>query len=110
MNTMTYKGYSARIEYDDKDSIFVGHLVGINDIVGFHAESVAELQAAFRESVDDYLDVCEKLGQPPNKPASGKMVLRIPPEIHTAAMTAAKLAGQSLNKWAADVFRKAVNN
>ena len=68
MNTMTYKGYSARIEYDDKDSIFVGHLVGINDIVGFHAESVAELQAAFRESVDDYLDVCEKLGQPPNKP------------------------------------------
>jgi predicted HicB family RNase H-like nuclease len=110
MNTMTYKGYSARIEYDDKDNIFVGHLVGINDIVGFHAESVAELQAAFRESVDDYLDVCEKLGQSPNKPASGKMVLRIPPEIHTAAMTAAKLAGLSLNKWAADVFRKAANS
>ena len=110
MNTMTYKGYSARIEYDDKDNIFVGHLVGINDIVGFHAESVAELQAAFRESVDDYLDVCEKLGQSPNKPASGKMVLRIPPEIHTAAMTAAKLAGLSLNKWAADVFKKAANS
>jgi predicted HicB family RNase H-like nuclease len=47
MKTMTYKGYAARIEYSDEDRCFVGHIVGINDIVGFHGEPVAKLRAAF---------------------------------------------------------------
>ena len=80
-NTMTFKSYSARIEYDDEDTIFVGHLAGIKDIVGFHAESVAEsvaeLRKAFESAVDDYLAACEKLGQAPDKTASGKMMLRV---------------------------------
>ncbi|MDR2173785.1 MAG: type II toxin-antitoxin system HicB family antitoxin, partial [Burkholderiales bacterium] len=85
MNAMTYKGYAARVEYDAEDRIFVGHLAGIRDIVGFHGSSVDELEAAFHESVDDYLAACEKLGQKPDKPASGKMMLRVSPEIHGAA-------------------------
>jgi len=107
-NTMSYKGYSARIEYDDDDALFVGHLAGINDIVGFHADSVAELRTAFESAVDDYLDACEKLGQAPNKTASGKMMLRVPPKIHAAALTAAQLAGKSLNQWAAEAFSQAI--
>jgi predicted HicB family RNase H-like nuclease len=55
MSTMTYKGYTARIEYDDEDEIFVGHLVEIDDIIGFHADTVDGLKTAFRETVDDYL-------------------------------------------------------
>ena len=54
MNAMTYKGYTARIEYDDADQIFVGRLAGIRDIVGFHASTVDALQATFHESVDEY--------------------------------------------------------
>ena len=27
-NTMSYKGYSARIEYDDEDGIFTGRIAG----------------------------------------------------------------------------------
>ena len=42
MNAMFYKGYSARIDFDDEDRIFVGHLAGIRDIVGFHGSSVEE--------------------------------------------------------------------
>lgn len=61
-NAMTYKGYTACIEYDDADKIFVGRLAGLRDIVSFHGESVAELETAFHESVDDYLTACEKLG------------------------------------------------
>jgi len=64
-NTMTYKGYAVRIEYSDEDGCFVGHIAGINDIVGFHGESVAKLRAAFKEAVDDYLDTCKKLNRPP---------------------------------------------
>jgi predicted HicB family RNase H-like nuclease len=60
MNTMSYKGYTAKIEYSNEDGCFVGHIADINDIVGFHADSVAELHTAFEESVDDYIETCER--------------------------------------------------
>lgn len=63
MSKMTHKGYSARIEYDDRDGIFVGRIVGIQDIISFHADTVADLKAAFIEAVDDYLATCKALGK-----------------------------------------------
>lgn len=83
MNAMKYKGYAARVEFDADDRIFVGHLAGIRDIVGFHGSFVEELENAFHEAVDDYLSACVKLGQKPHAPASGKVLLRVPPEIHS---------------------------
>lgn len=108
-NIMTYRGYTARIEYDNRDKIFVGRLAGIRDIVSFHGESVTEMEAAFHESVDDYLAACAKLGQDPNKPSSGRLMLRIPPEVHGAALVAAQAAGTSLNQWAAKVLAEAAH-
>ena len=70
MNTMSFKGYAARIEYSEDDGCFVGHIADINDIVGFHGDSVAELRAAFEEAVDDYLEACRKLERTPEKPYS----------------------------------------
>jgi predicted HicB family RNase H-like nuclease len=58
---MNYQGYTARIEYSDEDSLFVGHITGIEDIVGFHGESVRELREAFEVAVTDYLDTCQAL-------------------------------------------------
>ena len=107
MNRMTHNGYTARIEFDERDNIFVGRLLGMSDIVSFHADNVPDLRAAFIEAVDDYLDTCAKLGKTPEKPASGKMMLRVPPEIHGAALVAAQASGKSLNQWAADVLGKA---
>lgn len=109
MNTMTYKGYTARIEFDDRNELFVGHLLGIRDVVGFHADNVPELRSAFEESVDDYLETCAKIGKSPEKPASGKLMLRIPPEVHGAALVAAQAAGTSLNQWAAKVLAEAAH-
>lgn len=108
MNTMHYKGYAARVEYDAGDRIFVGHIAGIRDVVGFHGVSVDELEAAFHEAVNDYLDACRRLGQASERPASGKVLLRLPPELHASAIRAAELAGESLNKWAADALRRAM--
>lgn len=68
MNTMLYRGYASQTEYSNDDGCFVGHIAGIDDVVGFHGESVAELRAAFEEAVDDYLQICEKLNRPPQKP------------------------------------------
>jgi len=107
MNTMTHKGQTARVAFDERDNILVGRLLGIGDIVGFHAASVAELRAAFEEAVDDYLEACAKLGKPAEKPASGKLMLRVPPEVHSAALNAARAAGTSLNQWAAKVLEQA---
>ncbi len=109
MNTMTYRNYGARIDYDDQDKIFVGHVAGSQDLIGFHGESVEELERAFHEAVDDYLSACERLSRSPEQPASGRMMLRVPPEVHRAALRAAELSGKSLNQWATEVMRDASN-
>ena len=54
MHTMQYRGYTTRIEFDEDDSIFVGHIADIEAIVGFHGTTVDELERAFHESVDAY--------------------------------------------------------
>ena len=110
MKTMKYKGYSARIEYSDEDSCFVGHIAGIRDVVGFHGESVAELRTAFKEAVDDYLEACEKVGRKPQKPYSGKLMLRVPPKVHAAVAIAAETKGKSINQWALEIFEEAVHS
>lgn len=106
-NVMTYKGYSARVEYDDEDGILFGRIAGIRDGVGFHADNVEDLRAAFHEAVDDYLETCAKVGKEPQKPYSGKMMFRVSPEVHRRAALAAELSGKSLNQWAEDVIDRA---
>ena len=108
-STMTYKGQTARIEFDERDNILVGRLVGITDLVSFHAESVTELRAVFEEAVDDYIETCEKLGKTPQKTASGKLMLRVPPAVHGAALIAAQATGKSLNQWATEVLKEAAH-
>lgn len=107
MNEMSYQNYSAKVEYDPVDKIFVGHIVGIRDIVGFHGSTVEELELAFQEAVHHYLEVCEKIGQTPQRSYSGKLTLRIPPEIHKAVATAAEINSKSINQWAIDVLKQA---
>ena len=107
MNAMTYKGYAALVEFDADDHIFAGRLVGIDDIVTFHGASVDELEAAFRESVDHYLETSERLGRKPQKPYSGKLMLRVAPDLHARLATAAELSGKSLNQWASEALGRA---
>ncbi len=108
MNVMSYKSYSARIEYSDEDGCFIGHLAGIRDVVGFHGESVSELRSAFEEAVDDYLATCEKLNRAPQRPYSGKVMLRLEPGIHARMAMQAESQGKSLNAWAQEALAKAV--
>lgn len=107
MNEMTFQNYTAKIEYDSIDKIFVGHIIGIRDIVSFHGNTVEELELAFREAVRHYLEVCEKIGQKPQRSYSGKLTLRVPPEVHMAVATAAEINSKSINQWATDVLRQA---
>ncbi len=101
MNAMTYKGYAALVEYDAEDRIFCGRLAGISDIVVFHGTTVDELETAFHETVDHYLEVSERTGVKAQRPYSGNLMLAIPPEVHAAVAMAAEIEGTSINQWAA---------
>jgi predicted HicB family RNase H-like nuclease len=107
---MTYKSYTARVEYDDRDDVFVGRVLGLQSILSFEGNSVEALKTAFEEAVNDYLQECQEKGLPPEKPASGKLLLRLAPELHGQAMVAAKAAGKSLNQWVAETLHRAVRS
>jgi predicted HicB family RNase H-like nuclease len=109
MNTMKNKGYTARIEFDERDNIFVGRVLGLRTMISFHAETVTGLRAAFKTSIEEFLRDCKEEGVRPEKTASGKLMLRVPPEVHGAALVAAQAAGKSLNQWATEVLEEAAS-
>ncbi len=108
MNAMSYKGYTARIEFDERDNIFVGRVLGVKAIIGFHGETVTELRADFEAAIDFMIEESQKQGITPEKPASGNLMLRVSPELHAEALIAAQFAGKSLNQWAAEALSKAI--
>jgi len=110
MNVMTYRGYKARVEFDPRENIFVGRVLGIEDGISFHGETVADLKENFASAINHYLADCKTTGRKPEKPASGKLMLRIPPEIHAKALVMAQARGKSLNQWATEVLAKAAHS
>lgn len=103
---MNYKGYIGKAEYDEENHIFAGEVINTRSVITFQGESVKELETAFKESVDDYLEWCAQDGVEPEKPYSGKFNVRFEPELHQRAAVAAKILGMSLNTFIA----KAVSN
>lgn len=96
---MEYKGYIGHVEFDDEAEIFHGEVINTRDVITFQGTSVDEIKGAFRDSVEDYLEYCVKLGQEPEKPFTGKFMLRIPPDLHRKIYVAAKQSGESINAW-----------
>ncbi len=84
-HTMHYKGYDTEVVYEAEDDLLVGHILNISDIVGFDGDSIAQVRAAFEESVDDYLAHCKNISKQPNKPFTGKVMFRIGPLTHVNA-------------------------
>lgn len=100
MNSMLeYKGYHASVKFDAEDEIFVGEVFGINDSLNFHATSVDELKEMFKQSIDNYLELCEKIGKTPEKEFKGTFNIRISPEMHKKAALEAAKQGITLNQY-----------
>lgn len=104
---MEYKGYNAVVELDDESGVLHGEVLNLRDVVTFEGETVPELRQAFQDSVDDYLDFCEARGEQPERPYSGRFVVRVNPALHKAIATRAKLAKKSLNAWVQDTLEAA---
>ena len=86
---MEYEGYVAVFEFDPTIDAFHGEVANTVDTITFEGRSVDELRTAFGESVDDYLELCEREGRRPDHPYSGTFSLRLGPRLHRAAAVAA---------------------
>jgi predicted HicB family RNase H-like nuclease len=106
---LSYKGYSGRVEFDDEARIFHGEVIDTRDVITFQGTTVEEIEKAFRGSVDDYLEFCRERGEKPDKPFSGKFVLRIPSDLHHKLYLEASRSGKSLNSWLVEVIKDAVD-
>lgn len=104
---LTYKGYTGLIEVDTENGILFGRVLDIKDTITFQGKTVEEASQAFRDSVDDYLEFCEELGEKPDKPFSGKLPFRTTPELHRKIFLAATKAGKSINSWMEEVIEDA---
>ncbi len=96
---MEYKGYHADIRFSDEDHMFIGTVFGVNDYLGFHGETVAELEEMFHQSVDNYLDFCRETGRTPDKEYKGQFNVRISPQLHRTAVLYAMKRNISLNEF-----------
>ena len=99
---MEYKDYVGQVIFDDEANIFHGEVVNTRDVITFQGQSVEEIRQAFCESVDEYLEWCAERGKTPDKPFSGKFMIRIPPDLHRSIFLSAKQEGKSLNRWIED--------
>ena len=100
---MSYRGYKGYFEYDEKADIFHGQIIGIRDVITFQGRSIDDLKAALKDSINDYLEMCEQEEKSPDKPFSGKFSLRLPPEVHSKVAQAAASSHKSINSWITDV-------
>ena len=96
---MTYKGYEAIVEFDDNAHLFHGEVVNTRDVITFQGSTVKQLEQAFRESVDDYLEFCAARGEEPEKPFSGKLLLHLSPELHRKLALESRRRKKSLNQY-----------
>jgi predicted HicB family RNase H-like nuclease len=94
---MQHKGYIGVARVDDEAGLIRGRVVNIRDLITFHGRTVEEARQAFQESVDDYLEFCAARGEEPDKPFSGRFVIRMKPEVHRALAIEAQRRGTSIN-------------
>jgi predicted HicB family RNase H-like nuclease len=106
-NVLEYKGYYGSVEFDNRDDQLHGRLIGVSDVISYEGQSVEELKKDFQAAVDDYLDTCREMGREPEKPFSGKLMVRMPRELHAAVSMKAKEHGESLNAWIVETLSRA---
>ncbi|CAN2042827.1 Type II toxin-antitoxin system HicB family antitoxin [Candidatus Magnetomoraceae bacterium gMMP-15] len=107
MNTMTYKNYVAKINFDERDNILWGKVLGLKDSITFEGETVTDLIKDFHNAIDHYLADCKLTGRKPEKPYSDNFILTVGSEVHMAYVIAAEAEGKGLNQWATEILNKA---
>jgi predicted HicB family RNase H-like nuclease len=105
---MKYKNYIASVELDDSVDMLHGRVRNTRDIITFEGRTVKELRRAFADSVAEYEAFCKERGEEPERPYSGRFVVRLDPEIHAAIAAKAAERDESINDYVKDALAHAL--
>ena len=105
---LEYKGYIGSVVFDSDAELFHGEVVGLRDVITFQGTTPHEIKEAFQESVNDYLEFCQERGEKPEKPYSGKFVLRTSAELHRKIAAQAANEGKSINAFINETLEKVI--
>lgn len=108
-NILEYKDFIGSVNYTDEEECFYGKIEGINDLITFEGASVKELKKAFKDAVEDYLELCKQLNKEPYRSVKGSFNVRIEPKLHYSAIYTALKKGISLNQFVADAIKSNVD-
>jgi predicted HicB family RNase H-like nuclease len=106
---LAYKGYMGKVTFDESAETFYGTVINTRDKITFQSDSAKMLKREFKTSVDSYIAFCREMGEEPEKPYSGKFVLRLKPEEHEKVTLAAQVASKSLNTWIVEHITEIAN-
>ena len=107
MGLLKYKGYTGSVEFSDEDNCLFGKVLGLHGtLISYEGSTIDEIRSDFKSAIDDYLASCESRGVAPAKPYSGKLVVRMPSELHARVAAAAIAAGTTIN----DFINTALSN
>lgn len=95
-----YKGYTGEAVYDEEEHYYAGRVIGLrhNGIL-FEGSTLEALKKDFEEGIDFYLNSCRVSNVKPETPKSGKLIVRMTPEMHSKAAETAAKQGVSLNEF-----------
>ncbi len=109
-NVLEYKGYAGSVEFSSENNILFGKVIGINGLISYEGESVAELREDFKAAVDDYLEICKEKNVEPQKVYKGTFNIRISPELHRSLAVFAAAHNMTLNSTVEQALQNFVAN
>ncbi len=111
MGKLKYKGYIGSVEYSEDDKCLFGKVQGLHGtLISYEGTTVDEITEDFKGAIDDYLESCKARGIEPAKPFSGRLVLRMPSELHEKVAVMAAAAGTTINEIINRAILHEVNN
>ena len=105
MKHLEYKGYTGTIEYSKEDGLLYGKLIGVKGLLSYEGSTGTELEADFKNVIDEYLNDCKEADIKPEKPFKGSFNVRIPSELHRDAALKAMELNTSLNGFVSESIR-----
>ena len=106
---LEYKGYRARVVYDNETKSLWGEVVGITDYIDFQSDSLKTIEKEFRKAVDEYLTFCEEVGKEPEKEYKGSFNIRIGTDLHKQIALQSLKEGKSINEYVKEAVYEKVH-
>jgi predicted HicB family RNase H-like nuclease len=97
MTILKHKDYQGSVAFEDGKLII--QILHIDDFITGECDRASEVQAAFEELIDDYLETCAAVGKEPAKPFKGSFNVRIAPSLHRQVAMSASVKHETLNSW-----------